>query len=402
MPPSVRQDEALRLEGDCDGAIASATRQLRIEHRPDSSSIDTLTNACLESGREADGIATLQDMCDSSSHRAAHAMLLLKSRIADNSERNSLCTIANDHTMQLIREGAGSSKIAKSVVATSRAGLTLHRSTINAVRDALAAEEDRPDWLSLQYLGVHPPKSTPVNLFVSGCPRSGTSALGRLLRLCSDVALYSERFKIGYGYCHQKFQGNVPIEGADMSIASHRAWGATLRRSVSARYVGDKRPLFTASWYITRHNYSPGTIRIIHIVRSAEDVAASHIQRCRKTITKADNGNRGWPRQNNELCAAHDLNTSNRNILDIADSNYSNAVLVVRYDRLFSDEAYALELFRWLDLPIDSQTHELVHSFIDNSRTIAQRTRILESSAKQRFDARLDRSLHDQVMSQCL
>ncbi len=141
VPPSLKQDEILRLKGDLDGAIASATSQLATRHSP-SSSIRTLTMACLESGRELEGIAALRNTCDGNDDAVVRAMLLLRSRIADQSERSALCMLANDYTMRLIMEGADSSKIIRSIVATSQAGLALERTTLDAIRLAV----DQPNW----------------------------------------------------------------------------------------------------------------------------------------------------------------------------------------------------------------------------------------------------------------
>ena len=398
MPPHLKKDEILRLKGDLDGAIASATSQLATRHSP-SSSIRTLTMACLESGRELEGIAALRNTCDGNDDAVVRAMLLLRSRIADQSERSALCMLANDYTMRLIMEGADSSKIIRSIAATSQAGLALERTTLDAIRLAVAKETALPEWLSLRFLGACSDNSAAVNLFVSGCPRSGTSALGRLLRLCPEIALYHERFGPHLGYSQRQFEGNNAIVGVDSQFRMHDWWMETWKCSASARYVGDKMPLFTSSWHITRHNYSPKNIRIIHIVRSAEDVAASYVQRCRRTIADEKNGARGWARERNELAAAFELNTTNRLVQAILDSEYSNAVLLVQYDRLFSDEAYALQLFQWLGLHINDQLRDGVHSFIEGSRVIAQKQRLLGNSVQQRLGARLDRSLQDRVMA---
>ena len=139
VPPSLKQDEILRLKGDLDGAIASATSQLATRRSP-SSSIRTLTMACLESGRELEGIAALRNTCDGNDDAVVRAMLLLRSRSADQSERSALCMLANDYTMRLIMEGADSSKIIRSIVATSQAGLALERTTLDAIRLAVAKE----------------------------------------------------------------------------------------------------------------------------------------------------------------------------------------------------------------------------------------------------------------------
>ena len=182
---------------------------------------------------------------------------------------------------------------------------------------------------------------TKRTLIVGGCPRSGTTALTRLLNCHPDVLLGDERYY--WLFEHRRIAARhfarerfLDVREADRHWAEGRApWpeGDIAARYDRASVIGDKYPRLAD---VADHLVSalPGA-QLVWIVRNPLSVAESYEAR------RADEAD-GWPFGLKR--ALDDWNNGARSALGHADA------LVLSYERLFAGGADPARLFRALDL----------------------------------------------------
>lgn len=189
-----------------------------------------------------------------------------------------------------------------------------------------------------------------TNLFVAGCPRSGTTALTRLLNLHPEVVVGLERFKGLYGKSreidpelfskdrffefHEGESNYVPAKSAEATAFYDNA----KTKFDKAKFVGDKYPQFFR-FYGPLFKSFPDA-KIIFIFRDASFVAQSWQRR-------ADDTSR-WPADNDARKAVGYWNDALAYTLAYTQIK-RNAFVFVEYNEFFSaKEAGLLDLFRRL------------------------------------------------------
>jgi hypothetical protein len=203
-------------------------------------------------------------------------------------------------------------------------------------------------------------------LFISGMPRSGTTALGRLINISDDAAIYTELYRP----CHT-YRSNDFTEVAVNAIRKRRPdryeeHGKVFEKSKTAKYVGDKIPLW---FYASQRSLSElhgHTISAVHIVRDIRDTCSSYEFR-------ANNPDDRWPLERNHRVFVRELNAF-LDYLDILitdhDANLRKNEFIIAYDCVFGDVNKARKLLNDLNLEFDDDT---LSSFVDNSSKIVGR-----------------------------
>lgn len=175
-------------------------------------------------------------------------------------------------------------------------------------------------------------------LFISGAPRSGTSALTELLASHNAISLGMERFKYLYG------KGQVTKELFEKENFFNFSEAQTNINNVSGKYVdyytemekkyagsqvvGDKYPQLYKAWGKLEKEFV-GQSKFVFIVRDIEDVASSF-------NVRAQNTKDSWPQENDYKRAVEIWNQSLLKAKEklARDEN----IFIVYYKDLFDNE----------------------------------------------------------------
>lgn len=188
----------------------------------------------------------------------------------------------------------------------------------------------------------------PDYLFVAGCPRSGTTALGRFLAMRDDVVMGIERYALRATrknfslapelYELERFKTFMPgdtfYDSLDFAREAHRSLDARLP---SARYVGDKIPMLFGALPELFQAFGPNT-KVVLIYRNIFDVAASYETRLRKPDDK-------WSRT-----ASDAVINWNASLKAYKTSAHKDQIIPVIYEDIFADPARLVGLLERLGL----------------------------------------------------
>ena len=212
-------------------------------------------------------------------------------------------------------------------------------------------------------------------LFVCGCPRSGTTALWRLMITHPEIVLGIER------YVHLAFKrGSIKPDLFEKSkffelragetyytdlVKYNSYYAAAEQRFEQAAWVGDKIPPLDLDYAGIEANFE--NAHILCIVRNIIDVAGSYQTRAK------DPNDDTWSAARDYRRAVHDWHHSLRATLHLlALENRRTSVQVVLYDDLFLQRADLQPLFQWLGL-------EIPHSVDEQYRNLLARSHQLET-----------------------
>lgn len=191
----------------------------------------------------------------------------------------------------------------------------------------------------------------PGYLFVVGCPRSGTTALGRFLAQRHDVVMGIER------YAHRAFRkafslspelyelerfktfqpGDTFYNTLDFAKEAHHALDD---RFPTARYVGDKIPMLFGALPELFEAFGPAT-RVVIIYRNIFDVAASY-------EVRRQNPDDSW-----NLTAADAVQNWNASLRAYRTSDHKDQIIPVIYEDIFADAGQLVGLLNRLGLTAD-------------------------------------------------
>lgn len=181
--------------------------------------------------------------------------------------------------------------------------------------------------------------------FVTGVPRSGTSALASLLTAHPDIAITHERFGMavtlpdfGPDYLTAE-RARTFVEGDCLPEAfSLDTTQAALAKWETASVIGDKLP---AVAHVVSVAQRFGPAKVIAIVRDPFSIAQSYQAR-------ADNPEDPfWPGDMGYVAAVKDHNVA-MTALEAARETLGERLLVVCYERVFSPGADLSPIFRFL------------------------------------------------------
>lgn len=224
-------------------------------------------------------------------------------------------------------------------------------------------------------------------LFVSGVPRSGTTALGRLLGQHEDVAMYIELYPPTYGYVPEMLDHRAVRMLADRNILRlGKMHDAVLAKSVHSRFVGDKRPGFMVSAELTFMNFIPDNIRVVHIVRNIDEVAVSYQRRY-------DAGT--WAR--NFEVAIQDANLSNRLAARLLATEFGRSMIVLDYHQFWRAAGNIRWLFAKLDLPSGGIDCKSIEFFVKKAQHVWGRRENLTMAERALIEEHYDALLEDEL-----
>jgi len=200
-------------------------------------------------------------------------------------------------------------------------------------------------------------------LFITGCARSGTSALAQLIGSHGSIVMGMERF--GHLVSHTNFtltpEHFLPERFLDIrpedtfysNFSDFHCWDEFIYDKLNDNnlsYIGDKRPNIHLS-YDQLFSRFPDAL-LIYIYRDIYDVAASWNKRARE---KCD-----WSVSDNYKKAVHVWNQSLK-YTKHALSKYPENIICVRYENAFIHMHDLLALYRKLNLDIDASSQEKLH-----------------------------------------
>lgn len=229
-------------------------------------------------------------------------------------------------------------------------------------------------------------------LFISGIPRSGTTALANLLNYSQSIAMFIERYAPWLGYHPVLFDKQELYRTGYKNEAHAGQWENLSEKTEHAVYIGDKRPYFLHSWPVTKMNFAPESTRIIHIYRNIYDVAHSYLNRAN---SPADH----WNSRKGVDAAIRDFNATNRMVLDIiADKQWSDSFIIVDYSTLLGSREKISDLFKWLNIDIDRKMLSSISAFADKSIQLTSRINDLPEEARLHIDSEIESTLIDKII----
>lgn len=205
-------------------------------------------------------------------------------------------------------------------------------------------------------------------IFVCGTPRSGTTALARLLNTSPHIVVGIERYgkrllKINGGdqsglFSRDRFFSyDVDDAAVDFNVAQKDLTESSKRKLDHAAFVGDKVPrLYRRLPFID--GAFPNCV-VVYIVRNPVQVAASWQKRAEKESDR-------WPMRNGFQEATIEWNESIALAMH-SRRRFGNRLILLSYDRVFGSRRFAVwrEMMRRLDLP--TKPNESTRRFLDNA-----------------------------------
>ena len=181
-------------------------------------------------------------------------------------------------------------------------------------------------------------------LFVGGPPRSGTSALGRLLNESEEICLFVEAYNHKFGYAPQMFEPDFvsSIKGVH-SEKNLNLLGS--KKFEKLKYIGDKRPSFNLSQHQTFHQFKPEELKLIYIVRCPYSIAASYEKRASRASL---NNSNDWNMHKGALAACEEMNINMERVLEMKNSVWQESLVVVDFDDVFTSEEIYIKLLNFL------------------------------------------------------
>jgi hypothetical protein len=235
-------------------------------------------------------------------------------------------------------------------------------------------------------------------LFVSGTPRSGTSALGRLLKSHADVTVYNELYSDRHGYLPAMFvpenirelhrRGRLPMLDRFNNLD-------VLHRTPTTRWVGDKRPNFMRSAALTLAHFRDRDVVVVHVVRDIRAIAESYRRR-------AEKGN--WPASRDHTVAVAEANMNNRAVLSVAGALAPRHRLVVLdYDRFWVSPESLRRLLASIDLDPGRMLGTVIEERYAEARDLVARPALLTHQAssyvERHYDAEVDAAVRAMSMA---
>ena len=214
-------------------------------------------------------------------------------------------------------------------------------------------------------------------LFIAGCPRSGTTALWRLLiahpRICIGNERYSNLYwKPEFGpelFEPERFWDLRPGDTwyDDLDWPDYREMRPRYERSL---YVGDKIPLLTNRFGALIKTFG-ADLRVITIERDLESVKESYQRRFE------DPSDTTWARWDATTAVEHWNNARDAVQAIAGDPRF----LSVAYEQLLVRGDGLVEVFDFLDLPVADRVFAKLDELLAEPRSLAQREALSRKAA---------------------
>ncbi|MEJ8572065.1 sulfotransferase [Microbaculum marinum] len=235
-------------------------------------------------------------------------------------------------------------------------------------------------------------------VFVSGAPRSGTTALGRLLNSHPDIGMFTEFYSERFGYSPEMFSpayiAELYARGLLPTLNKHKN-ESVLAEMGGFRIVGDKRPNFMYSAQLTLKRFAGHRVSIVHIVRDPYAVAHSYLQRARDNT---------WSESRDHKVAADEINKNTLLALALLESERDpqHQVLIVDYDELWQSRETIVGLFSALGLSGEELDVEGLDNVLKNALAVARKPREFSSAETEYLEQNLDLAGLERLMERKL
>jgi len=232
--------------------------------------------------------------------------------------------------------------------------------------------------------------------FISGTPRSGTTALGKLLNHHPQGAIFTELYSARFGYIPQMFEVEnimyLHMQNVLASLNKHNNLGM-IEKLRTASVIGDKRPNFMQSAPLTLHQFRKQKVIIIHVVRNPFEVARSFLERARKG---------SWAPDRDHTIGIDELNLNNRMLLQLLQAGMpsdSQKLYVLNYDTFWRSEANLRQLFELVGLDSKAVTTKTITQTIKISEKIKGRDRTLSDEERRYVEEHFDFDTHHAALA---
>ena len=210
-------------------------------------------------------------------------------------------------------------------------------------------------------------------LFVCGCPRSGTTALWRLLTDHPKIVLGVERY-VWFSFKDGKLNPSLfardrffDLQNGDTFYKNlsdfNQYYQKASERFEYAEWVGDKAPQMYKQYETIEKNFARA--HIIFIVRNIIDVAASYQKRAQ------DPNDQTWDAKRDYRLAVEDWRDSlKRTLAFCRNENRQTKVTILSYEDLFLTSANIAPIFASLDLEVDENASAGYRALTSRSREL--------------------------------
>lgn len=229
-------------------------------------------------------------------------------------------------------------------------------------------------------------------LFVSGTPRSSTTALGKLLTTHPDVTLFIELYGANTGYVPQMFSfANIRrlLDAGFIKKPPKPENMELLELGQAGTMIGDKRPNFMESANLTLANFRGRRVNVLHLIRDVKEVAASYLRR-RQAGT--------FPGSYDHVMAVKHVNMNNRNAVALAGQLApEHRLFVLDYATFWSRPANARRLMRAIGLDPRQANRNDINVMFERSERLRERDRGLAAEASAYIEEHLDVQAAEQL-----
>jgi hypothetical protein len=217
-------------------------------------------------------------------------------------------------------------------------------------------------------------------LFLTGCARSGTSAMADFLRNHPSIAMGKERFAYRYlvdrsfppalfereRFCRQLIDGDSHHRHLDPYYEE------LYPRFEQCFYRGDKIPEMAQDYGPLLASFSHP--KVVYMLRNCFDVADSYSKRAAASD--------GWPRDRGVTDALLEWNLALQNTLAAIDQL---DVIFIVYETFFADRRLLQRLFSFLQLPIVASVLDAYDGFAREHQQLDQERRNALSSTEKLY-----------------
>ncbi len=227
-------------------------------------------------------------------------------------------------------------------------------------------------------------------IFVAGLGRSGTSALGNLLNISSEIEMYTELYDAMRvnGYSPKDFSPSrlkivLPKHPHPQQILQFE------QKNNNSLWIGDKRPYFQFCLERTYDNISINhQMRTIFINRDLPSVLRSSHARSENLLDAC------WSLEHGIEHTLLVYNASCRQIIDLSirRPDVFKSIMFVDYRKTFANIEYCKNIFDNIGVRLSESEVECVHNFVDSSSKFATR-KVVSDDLSALIDAAIDRYL---------
>ena len=249
----------------------------------------------------------------------------------------------------------------------------------------------------------HTTEGPPRQIFVCGTPRSGTTALARLLNTSPHIVVGIERYgkrllringgdQSGLFSKDRFFSYDADDADVDFNVAHKELTESSKRKLDNAAFVGDKVPRLYRRLRFIDEAFT--NCIVIYIVRNPIQVAASWQKR-------AEKANDRWPTRNGFQEATIEWNESIAFAMQ-SRQRFGNRLILLSYDRVFGGRRFAVwrEMMRRMGLP--TKPNESTRRFLDNASRRASTQREFSTDILQYVSRSADYISYARLLGQVL